>query len=564
MDLFFEYKYMISLILRKKSNERICSLLFFKFIIRKLRFFLKSSSINNESETDTQTDTNQQAIAIKTTLDENLTNLRSALSESTDLKIHSIRFGQKNEFSGAVVFIDGLTDSLIMTNAILSPLKNWTNNLKILPETDIIDILEQEVLCASDTTVVHSIPELAIGCLSGDTILIVDGYTSGLILSSKGWEKRSISEPQSETVVRGPREGFTENLQTNTSLIRRKIRNGQLHVEQMVVGRKTQTNICLMYLNGVANPKIVNTVKERIDKLDVESILETGYIEEYIDDAPYSPFATIGYTEKPDVAAAGILEGRIVILVDGTPFVLTAPMLFVESFQTAEDYYSRSLYSSLIRIMRYIAFIITIFGPAIYIALNSFHLELIPTTLLFTIAKAREGTPFPVFIEALIMIFAFEILREAGVRLPQPVGQAISIVGALIMGDAAINAGVVGAPMVITIAFTAVAGFLVPKQNESVSILRVVMMIPASIIGLYGVGIGALGILIHLASLESFGVPYFDCFDRPVDMQDTIIRVPLWMKTKRPRHLAKGDTTRGIFFIPPIRPHANNDNEGEP
>lgn len=555
---------MISLILRWKFNERICSLLFFKIIIRKLRFFFKSSEINKESENETPTDLNEQATVIKTNLDENLTNLRSALGESNDLKVHSIRFGNKNEFSGAIVFIDGLVDNFIMTNAILSPLKNWTDNSRVSSNTDLINILEQEVLCASDATVVHSIPELAMGCLSGDTILIVDGYIDGLMLSTKGWEKRSVSEPQTETVVRGPREGFTENLRTNTSLIRRKIRNGQLHVEQMVIGRKTQTNICLMYLNGVANPKIVNTVKERISKLDVESILETGYIEEYIDDAPYSPFATIGYTEKPDVVAAGILEGRVAILVDGTPFVLTAPMVFVESFQTAEDYYSRALYASLLRIIRYIAFIITIFAPAIYIALNSFHLELIPTTLLFTVAKAREGTPFPVFIEALIMIFAFEILREAGVRLPQPVGQAISIVGALIMGDAAINAGIVGAPMVITIAFTAVSGFLVPKQNESASILRVIMMIPASIIGLYGVGIGALGILIHLASLESFGVPYFDCFDRPADMQDTIMRMPLWMKTKRPRHIAKGDTTRGNFFIPPIRPHANNDNEGEP
>ncbi|QAT50284.1 hypothetical protein EQM14_11225 [Caproiciproducens sp. NJN-50] len=261
-------------------------------------------------------------------------------------------------------------------------------------------------------------------------------------MSTKGWEKRSVSEPQSETVVRGPREGFTENLRTNTSLIRRKIRNEHLRVDHMTVGRKTQTDICLIYLDGVADPQVVDTVKYRIGHLDVDSILESGYIEEYIDDAPFSPFATIGYSEKPDVVAARILEGRTAIVVDGTPFVLTAPMLFIESFQTAEDYYTRPLYASLTRILRFVAFLIAVFGPAVYISLTAFHQELLPTTLLFTIAKAREGTPFPAFVEALIMLFAFEILREAGIRLPRPVGQAIGLVGAAVLG--ATGAGIFG------------------------------------------------------------------------------------------------------------------------
>lgn len=194
-----------------------------------------------------------------------------------------------------------------------------------------------------------------------------------------------------------------------------------------------------MYLSGVVNMKVVEAVKYRIKHMDVDSILESGYIEEYIEDAPFSPFGTVGYSEKPDVVAARILEGRTAIVVDGTPFVLTAPMLFIESFQTAEDYYMRPLYASITRILRFIAYFITVFGPSIYIALTAFHQELLPTTLLFTIANAREGTPFPVFIEAMIMIFAFEILREGGIRLPRPVGQAVSIVGALIMGCSRIS-----------------------------------------------------------------------------------------------------------------------------
>ncbi|HWQ75005.1 MAG TPA: spore germination protein [Syntrophomonas sp.] len=536
--------------------------MFFGYIMRKLHYLINSRHNQRGSDDEVVETSAENKVKINKKLPENLKSLKAALGDAQDLKVHLFRFGSDNGLSGAIIFIDGLISDSILTDAILRPLKNWRMEDNRLPvKTNLLDVLEQEVLCASCIKNAVSVPELAAGCLSGDTILLVDGCAGGLVINSKGWEKRAVSEPQSESVVRGPREGFTENLRTNTSLIRRKIRNGQLKVEQMTVGRKTQTGVCLMYLDGVANPKVVETVKYRINNLDVESILETGYIEEYIEDAPFSPFGTIGYSEKPDVVAAKILEGRIAIAVDGTPFVMTAPMLFAESFQTAEDYYARSLYSSLIRILRFIAFMITVFAPAVYIALVSFQQELIPTTLLFSFAKAREGTPFPAFIEAIIMVFAFEILREAGVRLPRPVGQAISIVGALIMGDAAVNAGIVGAPMVIVIAITAVAGFLVPALNDVGSMLRILMMAMAAFIGFYGVAFGFLGMLVHLATLESFGVPYLGNFDGD-DAKDTLIRMPLWSMTRRPKGIARCDTTRGRRFIPPLRPHAP-DEEGE-
>lgn len=494
-------------------------------------------------------------------LDKSLQELKALLSDAQDLKIHPLRFGPDNRLSGALIFIDGLIDNPTLTNAILRPLKNWPEEaLPLSDEAGILEVLEQEVLCASDVKKAAAMQELAEGCLSGDTALLIDGCEGGLVVNSKGFEKRAVTEPQSESVVRGPREGFTENLRTNTSLIRRKIRSGQLKVEQMTVGRKTGTGVCLMYLDGVANPEVVETVRYRIGNLDVDAILETGYIEEYIEDAPFSPFGTIGYSEKPDVVAAKILEGRVAIVVDGTPFVLTAPMLFSESFQTAEDYYARPLYSSLVRILRVLGFIITVFAPAIYIALLSFQNELIPTTLLFTVAKAREGVPFPVFVEAFIMVLAFEILREAGVRLPRPVGQAISIVGALIMGEAAINAGIVGAPMVIVIALTAVTGFLVPIQYDSIAILRIIMMIMAGCLGFYGVAFGFIGLLVHLSTLESFGAHYLGSFDSD-DAQDSLICMPLWFMVRRPKEIARGDMTRGRRFIPPLRPHAKEEDE---
>jgi spore germination protein KA len=236
-------------------------------------------------------------------------------------------------------------------------------------------------------------------------------------------------------------------------------------------------------------------------------------------------------------------------------------MLFIESFQTTEDYYTRPLYASMMRITRFFGYFITVFAPAIYIALTAFHQELIPTTLLFTIANAREGTPFPVFLEVFIMLFAFEILREAGIRLPRPVGQAISIVGALIMGDAAVSAGLVGAPMVILVAITAVASFLVPNQNDSASLLRVIMMVLAAFVGFYGVSMGFLAVLLYLGSLTSFGVPYFDGFAWTSNLQDSVVRIPLWSMVRRPKDIARGDITRRRFFVPPLRPYAPKDKD---
>lgn len=541
--------------------------MFLRFIIRKLRFLSKNRHSVCDNTTESNNNEQPHVSTMKKQIHENLDCLKDMLSGSNDLKIHPFRFGPDPQLAGAMVFIDGLVDNATLTEAILRPVTGWQPDKKTFPTgQELMDVLAQEILCSGDVRTASSLSELASGCLAGDTAVLLDGCTAGLVVSTKGWDKRSVSEPQSETVVRGPREGFTENLRTNTAMIRRKIKNGQLCVTNMTVGRKTQTDICLIYLSGVADPKVVETVKYRIGRLDVDSILESGYIEEYIEDAPFSPFATVGYSEKPDVVAGRLLEGRVAVVVDGTPFVLTAPMLFIESFQTTEDYYTRPLYASMMRIIRFFGYFITVFAPAIFIALTAFHQELIPTTLLFTIANSREGTPFPVFLETFVMLFAFEILREAGIRLPRPVGQAISIVGALIMGDAAVSAGLVGAPVVIVVAITAVASFLVPNQSDSASLLRVIMMVLAAFVGFYGVSMGFLAVLLHLGSLTSFGVPYFDGFAWMSNLQDSVVRMPLWSMIRRPKDIAHGDITRRRFFIPPMRPYTlqdEDDLEGE-
>jgi len=533
----------------------------FSYIVRKLRFLYNYKPPLHPDASDDGVQQEKVAPSkVSDKLCRNLENMRSLFCNSNDFKVHSFRIGGADGVEGALLYIDGLVDNMLVTQGILNPLlEKPFANIKSLKTAELMQVLQQDTLRIAEIKEAFSLAELSSGILLGDTVLLLDGCEAGLIINSKGYDMRQVSEPESEVVVRGPREGFTENLRTNTALVRRKIRNGQLRVEQMVLGRKTQTQICLVYLSGVANEKVIAKVKGRLVRLDIESVLESGYIEEYIEDAPFSPFATLGYTEKPDVVAARILEGRVAILVDGTPFALTAPMFFIESFQSSEDYYLRPLYASFIRSLRYIAFVLTVFAPAFYIALTSFHHALIPLNLLFSISIAREGTPFPVFVEALIMVFAFEVLREAGVRLPRAVGQAISIVGALVMGDAAVSAGLVGAPIVITIAITAVASFLIPGQNDASSLLRVIMMVLAGFLGFYGLAMGFLGMLIHLASLESFGVPYFDSFNYPTGVQDSVMRIPLWAMLRRPKGIAYGDTTKGRFFIPPLRPHTEDE-----
>lgn len=507
----------------------------FRLLFKKLRFACAHQPKKEPSSEEQR---------LKKDLDKNIGAIKQLIGDSSDIKMHYFCFGTANT-RGALVFVDGLVNSQTITETIMRPL------METCAKDPTVCELQSAILCSGDVTETTSLDALVAGFLTGDTALLIDGEANALIVSTKGFDTRGVTEPQSEAVVRGPREGFTENFRTNTALIRRRIKTPRLRMDHMVIGHKTLTNVCVCYIEGVATPDVVSEAKRRLNALDIDSVLDTGYLEQYIEDSPLSIFPSISYTEKPDVAAGRMLEGRVAIIADGTPFVLTVPKLFIESFQTSEDYYVRPLYATMTRLLRFIAYIISAFATSIYISLTTFHQELIPTTLLNTIAASREGTPFPAYIEALVMVFAYEILREAGVRLPRPVGSAISIVGALIMGDAAVSAGIVGAPMVITIAITAVAGFVVPEQTESAAFIRLFSMTAAAFLGGYGIALVFLAMLIHLASMKSFGVPYFTAITLSYEQQDTFVRMPLWMMRQRPADIAEGDMTRRRTGTPP-------------
>ncbi len=505
------------------------------FILKKLRFW-QMLKFNPKKEDYT---TKLPQSEISHDLGKNLKILKDIMGTSRDIIFREFAFGHRGQVKGAIIFIDGLTDKSTINQSIIKPLmfdSRLTGPEEKL-DNDYIDLIKTTMLYAGDVEQVTSINDIVDGCLSGDTILFINGCKDALLISTEGWESRGVEDAKTDAVVRGPREGFSESLRTNTALLRRKIKSTEFTLETMVIGKRTKTSVCIAYLKGLANPSLIEEVRRRLERINTDAILESGYIEQFIEDAPFSLFSTVANSEKPDVVAAKLLEGRAAILVDGTPFVLTVPMLFIESFQSAEDYYSRPYFASLIRTLRFLAFVISVLNPAMYVAVSTFHQELIPTPLLFTQAAAHEGIPFPAVVQALIMGVFFEILREAGVRLPRPVGQAVSIVGALVIGEAAVSAGVIEAPMVIMVAITAVSSFVIPAQTDVGAILRIIYLILAGTMGGFGILLGLIGTLIHLASLRSFGTPYFSPL-APLtarDLKDVFIRAPIWAMSTRPR-----------------------------
>ncbi|MCR4431600.1 MAG: spore germination protein [Tepidanaerobacteraceae bacterium] len=497
-------------------------------------------------------------------LSRDLEEVKSVLGFSKDLIIKEFFIEARQKIKAAILMIDGMIDKKDVDEQILRPLILNPCLSKIDERADSQDLaayIEYNVLTAADIKKTPSMEAAVDGILSGDTVLLLDGFPKAFIISTRGWETRSISEPETDPVVRGPREGFVETLRINTAMLRRKIKDSNLTIEQMRLGRKTKTDICIAYLKNVANPELVNEVKNRLQRVDVDSVLESGYLEEYIEDSPFSIFPTVGISEKPDVIAAKVLEGRVAVMTDGTPIVLTVPLLFVEAFQSADDYYSRPYYSSLVRLLRFGAFLVSILLPAIYISVTTFHQELIPTALLYTMAAAREGTPFPAFIEAMMMGAVFEILREASVRMPRPTGQAVSIVGALVIGQSAVTAGLIGAPMVIIVAVTAIASFVTPNLLDVGTLLRAYFSVLSAAMGLFGIMIGLIGLLIHLVTIRSFGVPFLSPIAPMIfrDLKDVILRVPMWLMAARPRSIEMRDSVRQEFLLMP-----GEDDEKEP
>ncbi|WP_285878456.1 spore germination protein [Neobacillus mesonae] len=472
----------------------------------------------------------------------NVSRIEEELGHSADLVIRQINIGIVN---GALLFIDGIVDGKGISEFVVETLMDKQISSR---EVDVFQYVMDQTVALGSIKTITNWNDLYNALLSGCTIILLNGYNKAISGETRGGELRSIAEPTQQLAIRGPKDAFTETLRTNTALIRRRIKSPNLWVESMKIGKVSQTDIALLYIKGIAEEEIIQEVKERLQRIDIDAIMDSGYIEQLIEEQTFTSFPTTYHTERPDVVSSQLLEGRVAIIADGSPFVLTVPALFVQFFQAPDDYYSRFDLSTSVRLLRIISFLIALIGPSLYIAATTFHQEMIPTTLAIAIAAQRENVPFPAFVEALIMEVTFEILREAGLRLPRAVGQAVSIVGALVIGQAAVQASIVSPVMVIVVSITAIANFSTPVFAMAIAarLLRFALMVMAALIGFYGIMVGLMIMAIHLCSLRSFGVPYMAPlapFSGP-NQQDVFIRYPFWAFKDRPKFIVKGNVVR--------------------
>jgi len=504
--------------------------------------------------------------------DENFNKFKEYLQSSDDVVFR--QFTSATGVKCGVIFIDGLVSKELVQMHVIRPLMQEGQNLKKTSQTEnnkdnkesskganndkkeqensggeeAVAFIIERIITAAETREAENLDKAMLPLMSGETVLLVDGYDKAIIVGTREMQSRGVQEPVSESVVRGPREGFTEVIRSNTALIRRRVRDPNLVQKTFTVGRRSKTPVVVSYIKGIANPKLVERVEKRIKEIDIDDLIEAGEIEQFIEDNNLSPFPQIQNTERPDKAAAALMEGRVVIMVDGTPFVLIMPANLYQFFQSPEDYYERWIIGSILRSLRWLGSLLATFAPAIYVAIISFHPGMLPTTLVLSVAASRQGVPFPAFVEALLMEVTIELLREAGARLPKAIGQTIGIVGGIIVGDAAVRAGITSPFMVIIVAITAISSFIIPSYSAAIAfrVIRFPIMILAATLGMYGILLSFIFINIHLVVLKSFGANYMSPVApvRVHDWKDTFVRVPLQLMRRRPEFIDPIDIDR--------------------
>ncbi|KZE76643.1 spore gernimation protein [Paenibacillus elgii] len=464
---------------------------------------------------------------ISKSMAENLDTLYRTFSHTPDLITR--HFQMKPGAHALLVYFDGLTDKPAVSNHILHPL---------IHELDSVDELANASAITGQTETVTQWADVEMSLFRGNSVLFIDGLSYSYVFPTQGGPERAIKEPDAEKTLKGAHIGFVEADGQNIALIRRYLPNRELKIKQLIIGSRGKTKVSILYLEDIAKPDTLEEIENRIRQIDTDHVLNTGELEEYIEDHPASLLPQFIITERPDSTVSHLLEGRIAVIVDNSPGALIGPVTFLTFFQSIEDYSSRWIVASFIRLLRFVAFFITICLPAVYIAIISFHYEVLPLRLLISIGESRAKVPFPPIIEALVMEISIEMLREAGIRLPGPLGQTIGVVGGIIIGQAAVQAGIVSNIMVIIVAITAVSSFIIPDYDmaSALRLIRFPMMVLAMMFGMVGIVIGLAIFVLHLIAMESVGVPYGSPVApiRIIDWKDIWIRMPLWKMNKRP------------------------------
>lgn len=487
---------------------------------------LRQGGLRDASQPQGTGSRKQARVRLNRDLMENMVKVRALSQNSTDLLERQI------EVSGvpvAILMCEGMVNLQLFTQILVRPLTELS--LENADGEAVARWVSRETVLSGDQKEFFTYDELFSFLMAGFVVLLIDGVDRGIACGMQGYSFRSVSEPSTEMNITGSREGFVEPIRVNQTMIRRRLRSPSLKFEMYPIGEKSRTDICLVYLTDTADPRMVEEVKRRLGKLSSDILLSQGYLRPYLEGKPFSPFSSVGTTERPDTLCAKINEGRIGILVDGTPFALVVPYLFEEHFQSMDDYSYRSYYGSFIRLLKYFAFLLSIFLPGGYVAITSFSPEMLPDSLLFNIAASEQQTPFSMMTEALVIHLIYEIMREAGLRLPRPVGHAVSIIGALVIGDAAVKAGIIGSSMVMVVALTALSSFVVPSLYEPAAILKFVFILVGGTWGLFGISVGFVLLLTNLCALESLGVPVMAPLSpcAPADLRDGLWRTG-WKK----------------------------------
>ena len=437
-----------------------------------------------------------------------------------------------------IVYVDSMIDRELVEGDFL---KNLMYGLEEIPKKNTFDFLQKQAMTTADTKAAELFEDAVVEILSGNTLFFLQGCRKALIISSKDFPSRGVQAAESEVAVRGPKDSFTESMRVNTILIRRRIRASRLKTRQIKVGVRSQTDITVMYMEGIAREEVIDDIFNRMKSFKIDGIFDCGNLEQLTEKKWYSPFPQFQTTERPDKTASAVMEGRVVVIVDNSPMVLLLPTTLNCFFQAADDYYNRWGIVCFVRVIRYMAAFIAMTLPGFYIGVAAFHPEMLPMSLELSFASARSGVPFPVPVELLLLELAFELLREAGIRLPGPMGSALGIVGGLIIGQAAVDANIISPVVVIVVALTALASFTIPNEGfaSAFRLVKFYLILLASFAGIYGLVLGILSVFIHLASLKSFNIPYLMPYvsvkaDDNRDLQDGIIRMPLFKIRKRP------------------------------
>lgn len=484
----------------------------------------------------------EDAKRVASDLSVNIAAAEQTFDANFDFILRKVSFGASGQVRLALIYLETLVSQDTLSDFILKPMSFFS--FEGLEATripgKIIDILPAALEFQEETDWAEIIKKV----VTGYSVLFIDGYDRALTMEVRQWKERSISEPQNETSVVGPREGFVESLKTNASLLRRRLRTPELVLEALTIGTTSHTGLAICYIRGTAEQDLVEKVRQRVKAIDVNAMYSVNLVSEFLSDVRYTPFRLFATTERPDKLASALVEGRVGILADNTPSALIVPSVFWQFFQSSEDYYEHYPFAAINRGLRMLAFLLVVGLTGAYVAAATFHQEMIPTPLLLAMAAARAPVPLPTMLEALLLEGILEGLREAGLRLPKPAGQALSIVGALVMGQAAVEAGLVSPQVVIVVGLGAVASFLIPDYSfvNALRLLKFVFIILAGTFGAFGLILGYMALGIHLTSLQAFGIPY----TAPVtpfslkDMRDIFVRAPWWAMGKQSPKVGKG------------------------